>query len=157
MCGSLIHCLFLHFPESPSLTRRARPRRPQSPDLDSLASQSSAASAPTMSTASGNGPPLLRGLMNAVHSARHHRPPSASAGLFLTEKDRQGMDTRWSSRDDLLSPQPPPVSTFAAAAVPTTSTASGTLFVALYDFNGIGEEQLTLRKGTINENKRESK
>lgn len=47
--------------------------------------------------------------------------------------------SRWSSREDLLSPQPSyPIS---------SSLGKDALFVALYDFHGVGDEQLSLRKG----------
>jgi hypothetical protein len=90
------------------------------------------------------------------------RPPTATVDTFGTTRFADGngkgvrtptngvhptvlvegrQSSRWSSREDLLSPQPPyPVA---------SSSAKDGLFVALYDFHGVGDEQLSLRKGPL--------
>ncbi|VDM12324.1 unnamed protein product [Wuchereria bancrofti] len=71
-----------------------------------------------------------------------HRP--SSVDTFLTHHHHQHHhhhhrlhqqdSSRWSSREDLLD---------GSAA----SNENDSLFVALYDFHGVGEEQLSLKRG----------
>ena len=69
---------------------------------------------------------------NILASSDMDRRPS-SVDTFLSHHHRGQEPSRWSSRDDLLNG--------------SMGADGDSLFVALYDFHGVGEEQLSLRKG----------
>lgn len=62
-----------------------------------------------------------------------------------------GVETRWSSKEDLLSERgvgsPTTSGVISNVGSITMDQIENSLFVALYDFNSMSEDQLTLRKG----------
>uniref|UniRef100_A0A915PPZ0 Tyrosine-protein kinase n=1 Tax=Setaria digitata TaxID=48799 RepID=A0A915PPZ0_9BILA len=62
-----------------------------------------------------------------------HRPSSVDTFLAHHHHLHQRDSSRWSSREDLLNG--------------SAATENDSLFVALYDFHGVGEEQLSLKRG----------
>lgn len=79
---------------------------------------------------------------------------SQGSGSQPGGRSNMGVETRWSSKEDLLSDRggvigSPTTSGVNNSGSLTMDQIENSLFVALYDFNSMIEDQLTLRKGNV--------